>query len=145
MAGLKWGIIIGIVAKLADTLFLLGSVDPGLAILFLIAIGICFIPRIGIIGIAIIAVIFMKFSKINFFLIGIAAALTGGILGSLPGMAIGGIIGYYRRNSIARAHDAGMESKGLFLKAVLLPLITGFALFGFYIFVFNPWLTDALN
>lgn len=144
MAGLKWGAMVGIGLKLLDTLILLGSVDPALAIMFLVAIGICFIPRFGFGAVIMFLIITAKYTEANFFMMGIAAALTGSILGCLPGMAIGGVIGFCRSNSLERAKDHE-ESGGLFAKAVLLPAMGGGGLFAFYLFVVNPWIVSILE
>ena len=55
MAGLKWGAIVGVGLKLLDTTVLLAAIHPSLALMFLVAVGVCFIPRIGWMGIALIA------------------------------------------------------------------------------------------
>lgn len=145
MAGLKWGAIIGVFLKLADTFLMLLSVDAGIAFLFVLAVGVCFIPRIGWIGVAAISYFMFKFSRANFFFMALAAALVGAILGCLPGMAIGGIIGFSRKNSLSLANDAAPEPGGLLLKSVIVPLVSGAVLFVFYIFVFNPWLMGVLE
>jgi len=147
ISGLQWGAGVGIILKFLDTFIGLAIIDPTLAVLFLVAIGVCFIPRIGMIGVAIFIFFMIKFSNVNvnFFFMVIGAALAGASLGCLPGMAIGGIIGLSRKQSLARAMDASAEPQGILLKAVLLPLIGGIALFVFYFFVFNPWLVDLLQ
>ena len=145
MAGLKWGAIVGVALKLIDTLILLGSVDPTLAFLFLAAIVVVFIPRIGIIGVIGIVFLSMKYTRANLFIMGLSAALIGSILGCLPGMVVGGIIGLSKKNSLPRAKDAPPEPDGIVIKAIILPLISGIALFSFYIFVFNPWLITVLE
>lgn len=40
-------------------------------------------------------------------------------------MAVGGLIGWFRRRSIARAYDAIIESRRDIARAVLLPFLTG--------------------
>jgi hypothetical protein len=145
MAGLKLGAIAGLFIKCADTFLMLLADEPVAAFLFALAVGVFLIPRIGWVTVAAIAFAMARFSSINFFFIGLAAALVGAILGCLPGMAIGGIIGFSRKNSLSVAKDAVPEQDGLFLKAVLLPLISGCALFAIYLFVFNPWLMEVLD
>jgi hypothetical protein len=140
MAGMKWGILVGIGLKLLDTLILLGSINPQLAFFFLIAIVACCIPRIGVVGMIMVSYLMIKFSKVNFFFIGIAAALTGAILGCLPGMAIGGAIGMYRRSNLPLAQDVMAETGNLMVTTLILPLFGGTALLLFYFYVFNPWL-----
>lgn len=145
MAGLKWGAITGMILKLLDTLIALGSVDPGLAFLFLIAIGACMIPRIGFVAMAVISFYLIKLSKINFFFMGIAAALAGAMLGCLPGMAIGGAIGFYRKKSLPVAQGAIAEADNLVLKAFVLPLLGGVAGIVCYFYVINPWLIKVIE
>ena len=75
----------------------------------------------------------------------LGAGLAGAILGSLPGMGIGGILGYYKKDSLLLAKDAPPESKHLFIWAGLLPLVAGIVIIAFYIFVFTPWLVSLLG
>ena len=145
IAGLKWGAIGGVALKLLDTLIMLGSVDPTLAFFFLVAVALCFIPRIGIMAVIVFAFITMKFTQMNMFLMGLSAGLIGATLGCLPGMAVGGIVGLSRKNSFSLAKDASPEPDGLVLKAVILPLISGVGLIAFYVLVFNPWLMGVLE
>jgi hypothetical protein len=145
MTGLKWGALTGIMIKLLDTLIGLASVDPLLAFLFLVAIAVCFIPRIGTIGVIAISFLMMKYSSANFFLIGLVAAFTGAILGCLPGMAVGSIIGFVRKSHLPLASDAKPEPKHYILTKVLIPLIVGVGLILFYLFVFNPWLLEVIQ
>jgi hypothetical protein len=145
MAGLKWGALVGIGLKLLDTFVLLGSVDPGLALLLLLAAGVCFIPRLGFGAVLVMSFVMMKFTQVNLFLVLGVASLTGALLGCLPGMAIGGIIGLIRRSSLPVAKDASPEAPGTAYQAVVLPMVGGGALLAFYLFVFNPWLLGLLE
>lgn len=145
MAGLKWGAILGIGIKLLDSTVMLGMVDPVLAFMFLGVIAVCFIPRIGFVAVIIISIAMVKFTNMNLFMMFLSAALVGAILGCLPGMTIGGIIGLVRNKSIIQANDAAPEPEGMFYKAVLLPLLGGGSLIAFYLFVFNPWLVNLLG
>ncbi len=145
MEGLKWGAIAGVFLKLADTFIMLFMADAGLAILFAFAVGSCFIPRVGVLGMFLISFILFKFSPVNFFIMGLTSALTGAILGCLPGMAIGGIIGFCKKKSLQPAPDATPEPTGLAFKAVIIPLIAGCTLILLYIFVFTPWLLSVLE
>ena len=144
LEGLKWGALAGIGLKLLDTLILLGTVDPALAFMFLVAIVVCCIPRFGMIGVIGISIFMMKYSKANFFLMGLSAGIVGAVLGCLPGMAVGGIIGLARKNSLPVARDGNSDPEGLFLKAVILPMAGACALWIFYLFVFNTWLADFM-
>jgi hypothetical protein len=87
----------------------------------------------------------VKFGLPNFFLMFLASALSGAILGCLPGMATGGIVGLIRRRSISCAKDASPEGTGIILKAIILPLASGGGLIVFYFLVFNPWLLSVLK
>jgi len=143
--GLKWGAIIGVIIKLLDTFLLLLQVEEGIAFLFLIAIGVCFIPRIGMGLMVVISLILSRLSKVNFFFMALAGALVGAIIGCLPGMALGGIIGLVRRDNLPKAKDAEPEENHVVVKSVILPLVFGLFIIWFYIFVFNPWLVEALS
>ncbi|NJD22006.1 MAG: hypothetical protein FIA82_04975 [Melioribacter sp.] len=145
VSGLKWGALIGVVIKLFDTFLLLLKVEEGMAFLFLIAIGVCFIPRVGIGLMVVISLILSRLSKVNFFFMALAGALIGAIIGCLPGMAAGGIIGLVRRDNLPKAKDAEPEENHIVIKSVILPLIFGLLIIWFYIFVFNPWLIEALS
>ncbi len=145
MAGLKWGILLGIGLKLLDTAILLATVDPMLSILFIVAIAVCFIPKIGWIGIVAISIVMTKFSSSNFFLMAIAASITGALLGCFPGMAAGGILGILRKNSLPKAKDALPEPGTIVLKSVVLPALSGGIAIVLYLLVFNPWLVKVLS
>lgn len=145
ITGLKWGAVIGIALKLLDTTIFLGAVDPGLAFLFLVAVGVCFIPRIGFGAVIVVSILMMKYTRANLFLMGIAAAVVGSVLGCLPGMFIGGIIGYVRRDYYPVPDNNNHEPDNLFAKAILMPLLGGCGIFAFYLFIFNPWLMSVLN
>jgi hypothetical protein len=145
MAGLKWGACVGVGVKLLDTLILLSYVNPALALMFLVAIGVCLIPRIGIVGVVLVSVMMMKYTKANFFMMGLSAGIIGAILGCLPGMAVGGCIGLARRKGLPLAKDANPEPEGLLLKTVIFPLLGATALWFSYLFVFNPWLMGVLE
>lgn len=145
LAGLRWGALAGIVLKLLDTVVLLASANPSMAFLFLVAIVICMIPRIGFLGVLAISFYGAQAGLPNFFVMAFASGLTGALLGCLPGMAAGGLIGYCRRSSLPRAARAASEAPTLPWSAVVFPLLGGLALWGFYIFVFNPWLVTVLE
>jgi hypothetical protein len=143
--GLKWGAIVGVLLKMFDTFILLLEVDGTIAVMFLVAVGVCFIPRIGIGAMIVVSFIMTRISKVNFFFMAIAAGLVGAILGCLPGMAIGGIAGFIRKNNLPHANDAHPEPSSLFITTVLLPAIGGATLLYFYIVVLNPWLAEILS
>ncbi|HOX85772.1 MAG TPA: hypothetical protein PKW76_04560 [bacterium] len=145
MAGLKWGALIGIGLKFLDTLILLGSADPTFAILFLVVAGVCAIPRIGIVAVVVVSTAMYKFTNANLFITLLSVILTGSILGCLPGMAIGGVVGLARKKSLPHARDAKSERDASVLKAVVLPLLGGAGLWALYLFVFNPWLMGVMS
>ncbi len=145
VSGLKWGALIGVAIKLFDTFIMLLQVEEGMAFLFLIAIGVCFIPRIGMGLMIVVSLILSRLSKVNFFFMALAGALVGAIIGCLPGMALGGIIGLVRRDNLPKAKDAESEENHVVVKSVVLPLVFGLCIIWFYIFVFNPWLIEALS
>lgn len=145
IAGLKWGALIGIGLKLIDTFVALSSVNPGIALLFLVTVGVCLIPRIGMAGVIFVSLATARFSHANFFVMGGAAALTGATLGCLPGMAIGGVVGLARRSALPRAASTAHESGDVVAKAIVVPLCGAAALLSFYFFVAIPWMTEFLN
>jgi ABC-type bacteriocin/lantibiotic exporter with double-glycine peptidase domain len=144
ITGLIWGLLGGIALKIIDTAILFGAADPLLAFLFLGAIALIFIPRIGFFGMIIAIIAISWISPVNIYLAAISAALTGAILGCLPGMFIGGVVGLIREVNIPKAHEAGTESLAI-LKFVLLPLVGGVGLIYTYIFYFNPWLMNQMQ
>jgi len=144
MAGLKWGALSGIALKLVDTATGLMSVEPGAALCFVIAIAVCFLPKIGVIGMIIVTVAMGQFYRGNFFMMGISAAIIGAVLGCLPGMGLGALIGLSKRPQLPRAPDTRPEGVSIALKATLLPFAGGTALVVLYFFVFSPWLMPIL-
>ncbi|WP_395744497.1 hypothetical protein [Prosthecobacter sp.] len=145
MAGLKWGMLIGICLKLLDTAASLAVVAPGAALCFLIAIGVCFIPRVGVVGVIVATVVMRQFYQGNFIMIAFVSALTGAVLGCLPGMTLGGLIGWARRSRLPLAPDAEPEGGALALKTILLPFAGGAAVIALYLLVFNPWAMAQLS
>jgi len=143
--GLYWGAVTGVFLKLLDTTITLASVDPALALFFVVAIAVCFIPRIGFVGMMVIGFLLMKNFEVNFFLMAFVAAFTGGILGSLPGMGIGGLIGCIRRNNLPLAKDVKPEPGYYLFTIGFLPLLAGIGLIIFYLLIFNPWLIEQLK
>jgi len=139
-SGLTSGIYIGIGLKCLDTFIGLVQVDGLTAFLFLIAIGVCFIPKIGG-GIAFtLAIAFTWFTGLNLFLMVLVAALAGAILGALPGMAIGSVVGLIKNSS-----NGSTESIGTIITSFVLPLLGGTGLLLVYFLIFNPWLASVLE
>jgi hypothetical protein len=145
MKGLKWGIIIGIIFKLLDTAVTLFMVEPGAGVCFIVAIAVCMIPRIGIIGAVVAAFVMGRFYEANFFIMGIASALAGAMIGFLPGMAVGGVIGMIKKNSLLLAPNADPKEDAGIYKAILLPFVSGLIILYLYLFVFNTWLSKVLS
>jgi hypothetical protein len=143
--GLTWGVYIGIGLKCLDTFIGLVQVDVLTAVLFLVAIGVCFIPKVGVGAAVVLALVMSRFTGLNLFITVIAAALIGAILGALPGLAIGGLTGILRRNSPRAAGMVTPESGSIIITAFIIPLIGGIALFLVYWFVFNPWLISVID
>jgi hypothetical protein len=111
MSGLKWGALIGIGLKFLDTLIWLFFVDPGLAIMLIIVAGMCAIPRIGIAMSGIVSIAISGFVKVNLLGMFLGVMIIGSILGCLPGMAIGGIVGLARKkvyHSLGMPNQSGM-------------------------------------
>jgi hypothetical protein len=145
MEGLKWGATIGIGLKCLDTLITFLQVDVLTAILFLAAIGVCFIPKIGAGLMIFLAIAFTWFTGVNLFLTVLVAGITGAVLGALPGMAIGGLVGLLRRNAGKAPADTQPESGIVSVTAFILPLIGGVGLLAVYIMVINPWICSLFE
>jgi hypothetical protein len=143
--GLKTGIIAGIAIKVLDTTIFLSSVDQTLGILFIVAMALMFIPKIGIMGMIIAGFVIGKITQVNIFLLAMVACLTGMILGCLPGMFIGGIVGLIRRGKLPKAHDAIIESIPTLSTMIGLPLIGGFGIIYSYLVYLNPFLIGILE
>ncbi len=144
LTGLKWGIYAGIGLKCLDTFVTLLRVDVLVAILFLVATAVCFIPKIGV-GVAVaLAFAISRFTNANLFLVFLGAALVGAILGALPGMAIGATVGLVRKRAQAGGPAGSPEPMSVIVKSLVLPAVGAVALFGVYFGVVNPWLTGTV-
>lgn len=143
--GIAWGAIIGIGLKLLDTAVTLFVINPLLGLLMVAAIASLFIPRGGLYVMGAIIYIMIKTGvSMNLYMMMMGAALVGALLGTLPGMAIGGLVGLVRSVSLPRAHNAVREPGVPILTAFLLPAGGGAALLYFYVFWFNPMLATWL-
>jgi hypothetical protein len=60
----------------------------------------------------------------------LGAAFSGAVLGCMPGMTIGAIIGVVRRSTIVRAHDAPNEKP---LLRIVIPLVISIAIWSGYL------------
>ncbi|MBN1782550.1 hypothetical protein JW948_15545 [bacterium] len=144
MAGLKWGIIVGIILKVIDAFIGLLLVEPGMAFCLAGAIAVSFIPKIPWWGYAGAGYFLIQIAGANIFLVYILIGLTGAIPGCLPGMAIGGIVGFNRRRNLILAGDAVPESNGIVYKGVVLPFASGLVVSMIYVFVVIPWLAGMM-
>ena len=145
LAGLKWGAAIGIILKSIDSSIGFYQTDPLMAVLITMGILVCFIPRYGIMSFFLFLFMASRYPDTELLLpMILTVALAGAALGCLPGMAVGGLIGWGRRRSMPRAYDAVTESRGVIVKAVFLPFLAGCAVIAVYIFVIFqvllPWL-----
>ncbi len=145
LIGLRWGIYVGLALKAIDLMILLGSVDAQLVFFFLLAIGATFIPRVGVWAIAAVSFFITQYTGVNFFFMALGAGVAGAILGCLPGMFIGGLVGYLRRPKLPKAPDAEKESDVVLYKSILLPMVGGATLILAYFFIFNPWVVGMLE
>lgn len=150
LVGLKWGAAIGIILKSIDSSIGFYQTDPFMAVLITMGILICFIPRFGIMSFFLFLFTVSQYPDTELILpIILLTALVGASLGCLPGMAVGGLIGWCRRRSMPRADDAVSESRGVIVKAVLIPFLAGCAVISVYIFVIFqvllPWLYNMRN
>ena len=144
LAGLKWGAAIGIILKSIDSSISLYQTDPFMAVLVTMGILVCFIPRYGITSFFLFLFMASRYPDTEFLLpMILTVALTGAALVCLPGMAVGGIIGWCRRRSMPRAYDAVSESGRVIVKAVFLPFLAGCAVITVYVVivfqVLLPW------
>jgi len=144
-AGLKWGAAIGIILKSIDSSIGLYQTDPFMAVLVTMGILVCFIPRFGPMSFILFLFMASRYPGTEFLLpMILGVALVGASLGCLPGMAVGGLIGWGRRRSIPRAYDAVSEPKSVIVKAVLLPFMAGCGVIFVFLFVvlqlLLPWL-----
>ena len=142
-AGLTWGCIVGIVLKMLDTAAFLFMGDPLVGVMFIAALAICFIPRIGFMGFA--AFFYFSFKMGipgNLFLTVITSAAVGAILGMLPGMSIGTLVGLVRSRYLPRAPLVQESSGNAFICGFLLPLISGLTIILLWIFWITPMIID---
>jgi ankyrin repeat protein len=143
MAGLKWGIFAGVGLKLVDTTVALMLVEPMAAVLLMVAVAVSFTPRVGVIGVIVVSLVMMKFYSVNFFLMGLVAALTGAALGALPGMALGGVLGLKIRHKQVFMPDVQREGKDILRRAILFPAGGALLIFGVYGGLILPWIESV--
>jgi len=137
--GGKWGIVAGVLFALLNALIVYAMTDPVVAICLGAAFLTLLIPRfgpaiapwvLGLLG------LMGKFGVALGLSIAVIAWL---ILLGLPGMTIGGAVGWVREQKLPRAPDAPAEGDAIVIKAVLLPLIGSLLAWGVFIFVVYPW------
>jgi len=147
-AGLKWGAVIGIILNSISFSINIFPTNPIMAFLVTMGILVCFIPRYGEMSFFLVLLLSFQYpDAVYLFPTILLVALVGASLFCLPGMTVGGLIGWGRRRSIPRAFDAISESKSVLVKAVLLPFLGGCAVIIAYLYVvfqfLLPWLYSA--
>lgn len=142
MIGLEWGIYIGIILKLLDTALLFGYDNPIIGLLFLAAIGVVFVPKIGIMTMAIALIVLNSYTEIDIHLVMIISALFGAIFVGLPGMFLGGLIGWIRKRFSPQAHDASVEPSSVLIISVVLPIIGTIVIFFLFFAYILPWISE---
>ncbi len=150
MTGLIWGAVAGIGLKVLDSFAGLCSANPTIGMLFLLAAGVCAIPRMGwtlMLGITLLFNFFAKVNglpNVNLFVMVLGALFAGALLGCFPGMAVGGVVGLLRRKGLPQAPDARPEG-GVFLKLVVLPTILGAGIWAAYLLWLIPLVGGAFR
>ncbi len=146
MTGLVYGIYAGIGLKVLDLVITMFAVQPLAGIMTLVAIAIAFIPKYGFIGVILFSIwIARNFEGPNFYLMIFSSIIAGVILGILPGMGMGGIIGFIRSGKRPKAPDAELEKPSVLFKLGILPLFLGIGLVLAYIFLITPWLLSIIE
>ena len=143
LAGLKWGGLAGIGLKLLDTFVRLAVADVGVGVMFLVAAGLCLVPRLGMGAMIFATIVMSRFTKLNLFFAVVGSFVAGAALGCLPGMAVGGVVGLLRRRRLHLAPDALSEGSDVALKAVALPLLGAVGVWALYGLVIVPALTGG--
>lgn len=144
-AGLKWGAIIGIILNSISFSINLFPTNPVMAFNVTIGILLYFVPKYGKMFFFLVLFLSFKYPDAGLFLPTVlVVALVGAGLFCLPGMTIGGLIGWGRRRFIPRAHDAVPEPKSVLGKAVLLPFLGGSAVIIAYLYVAFNFLLPLL-
>lgn len=144
MKGISWGLRVGAVVQLLFGVLALNQVNPMAAFLLAVFGGALFIPKAGgpVVGIA--AFWICKDGQFWIISMALTAMATGAILGCLPGMAVGGIVGIIRAGSFPQAAEGG-DPSNVAVKAVLLPMLGAIALFAFHIIIVEPWALRMAN
>jgi hypothetical protein len=138
VTGFLWGAAAGIGLAILNALIYYGVKDPWVAICLAASILVLIVPRFGV--------------KIAPFILGslglmgkvapifgvLAGILTFAVLGGLPGMTIGGAIGWVSEEKLPRAPDAPAEVS-IVIRALVLPLIGWLLLWSFFALVVYPW------
>lgn len=145
LAGLRWGAIVGVILKLLDTTVLMAAVDPTMLVLWLLTLGAVFIPRVGVGAVILFSIFSAQAGAPNFFIVAGAATLTGGALGALPGMFVGGLVGIVRRDRAPHSPEAEHEGAGTVLAGVVLPGVAGLAVLAAYVFWLSPLILASLE
>lgn len=135
-AGLTWGALIGIILKSFDSAYGVYQDKPILAICIIVGTLLAMIPKYGAFPFFVFVFAASRFPDTGYFGITILVVfLVGAALACLPGMAIGGLIGWIRRKSLPGAPDAAPEPNSVIVKAIVLPFLAGFIVFCLYIYL----------
>jgi len=135
-AGLKWGVIIGIILNSISFSINLFPTNPVMAFLVTTGILLYFVPKYGKLFFFIVLFNSYQHPDAAFFLPTVlVVVLVGAGLFCLPGMTVGGLIGWGRRRFIPRAYDAVPEPNSVLGKAVLLPFFGGSVVICAYLYV----------
>lgn len=135
MTGLRLGALIGIYLKCIDSAILLYPQNRLMAVGLILSCIVASIPKIGWILFTVLLVISSLYPGLNnIAFVFLGAVIAGSILAALPGMTIGGIVGWIRRKSLPLAPDAVSEPPSAIIKFVLLPFLGGFAVFIAYLY-----------
>lgn len=136
LAGLQLGALIGVYLKCIDSAIALYPQNRLMAVGLILSCIVVSIPKIGLYlfsGLMIISSVYPGLNSMAFVFLG--AGIAGSILAALPGMTIGGIVGWIRKKSLPLAPDAVSEPPSAIIKFVLLPFLGGFVVFIAYLYL----------
>jgi hypothetical protein len=137
--GARWGVVAGVSVAILNALIFYSMTDPWVAVCLGASALVAFVPRFG--------------SRIAPFVFGslglmgkvapafgiLTAIIIFAILGGLPGMTIGGAIGWVREEKLPRAPDAPAEGGFVAVKALVLPLVGWLLAWSVFALVVYPW------
>lgn len=139
------GVLTGVALKLLDTTVALFIADPSGAagLVFLMVTASLFLTRYF--ALAPLVAVFISIQAgftINFFFMFLGAAFVGVLAGAPAGALIGGIVGYFRKNSLPKAPDSLPEGSSPYLWGMLAPAVFLSAAIPFYFFWLMPKLIE---